>query len=329
MSRSGSGRPRVGFIVGPTGAGKSALALGLAERLGAEIVNADSRQVYRGMDIGTAKPTRAERRRVAHHLIDIRTPAEPLDVADFARLARSSISEIAARGRAILVVGGSGLYLRAIRGGICAVPPASHELRQQLGAMAEQYGVPAMHRRLSEVDPALAARLAHNDLRRIIRGLEVFALTRIPLSEHQQHHRFTERDFDVLTVGITLPRPQLYEAVNQRFAAMVEAGLVDEIRALLAAGYDPGAPPLSTIGYSEIAGFVNGELTIGDAILRAQRESRRLAKRQLTWFGADPEIVWLDANHAAEPAFALFREFFQQESQDNNPAQQKRGLEAS
>ncbi len=323
-------RLRVGFIVGPTAAGKSTIAIRIAERLGAEIVNADSRQVYRGMDIGTAKPGAAERRRVPHHLIDIRDPAAPLDVAEFARLARAAIVAIAARGRPVLVVGGSGLYLRAIRGGIFAAPPASREIRTRLVNLAGQHGVGHLFGRLRQIDPEAAAWINPNDLRRIVRALEVHEQTGVPISQHQRRHRFAERAFETLTVGLTLARPRLYQAIDLRFNAMIEAGLVDEVRRLLANGYDRKWPqalacereddrlkpvplPLSTIGYREIAGFVRGEMRLVDAIARAKRESRRLAKRQLTWFRADPEIVWLDVDTAADEALELFREFFQAE----------------
>src|ERR1700686_2575720 len=184
---------RVGFIVGPTGVGKSAAAMALAERLGAEIVNADSRQVYSGMDIGTAKPGGGDRRRVPHHLIDIRAIDEPLDVAEFLKLARAAIAEIAARGRNVMVVGGSGFYLRVLRGGIFAGPAAAPELRRELEALAAEHGVEYLHARLAEVDAPSAERIGHRDLCRIVRALEVFRLTGRPISAHQQGHRFAAR----------------------------------------------------------------------------------------------------------------------------------------
>jgi tRNA dimethylallyltransferase len=304
------GRIRVGFIVGPTGAGKTGLALEVAEHLGAEIVNADSRQIYREMDIGTAKPTQAERRRAPHHLIDVRTPAEPLDVAGFARLAREAIREVAARGRPVLVVGGSGLYLRALRGGIFSGPAASRPIRERLARAAAERGVPHLHKRLREIDPDAAARIGCNDLYRIVRALEVFELTGEPISMHQRRHAFAAREFDSLTVGIAPGRRQLYAAIDRRFDAMIAAGLVGEVRALLDAGYRPERPPLATIGYKQMVAHLRGQLTLADAIALAKRDSRRLAKRQLIWFRADPEIVWLDPERAAEHALSLFGGFF-------------------
>jgi tRNA dimethylallyltransferase len=318
---------RAGFLVGPTAVGKSSIAIEIAEQLGAEIVNADSRQVYRGMDMGTAKPRADELRRVPHHLIDIRDPDTPLDAAEFATLARMAIAEIAARGRPVLVVGGSGLYLRAIRGGIFPAPAASPQIRARLAALAGQHGVGHLFERLRDTDPAAAAWIEPNDLKRIVRALEVYEQTGVPISEHQRRHRFAERPFETLTVGLTLPRESLYRAIDRRFDAMLEEGLVGEVRMLIAKGYDasgsqasggagqndgtqPVALPLSTIGYREIAGFLRGEIDLAEAITRAKRASRRLAKRQLTWFRADPETVWLEAAREADHALKLFRDFF-------------------
>jgi len=300
-------RTRVGFIVGPTAAGKSSLAIQIAEQLGAEIVNADSRQVYRGMNIGTAKPRADELRRVPHHLIDIRDPGRPLDVAKFSVLARSAIAEIAGRGRRVLVVGGSGLYLRAIRGGIFPAPPASREIRARLTALAGAHGVGDVFARLQEVDPDAAAWIKPNDLKRIVRALEVFEQTGVPISQLQRRHHFGERPFETLTVGLTLARADLYKTIDERFDAMIEEGLTGEVQMLLANGHEL---PLSTIGYHEMAGFVRGEISRAEAIARAKRASRRLAKRQLTWFRADPEIVWLDAAHGADEALKRFEDFF-------------------
>lgn len=306
----GSKLPRVGFIVGPTGAGKTALAIEIAERLDLEIVNADSRQVYRGMDIGTAKPTAAERRRVPHHLIDIRTPAEPLDVAEFAKLGRDAIAEISARGRHALVVGGSGLYLRALRGGIFRGPAASREIRARLEQAAREHGVPHLHERLREVDPVAAGRIGVNDLYRITRALEVFELTGEAISVHQERHAFSNRSYECLAVGINLNREALYDAINRRFDEMIADGLVDEVRGLIAAGYQAERPPLASIGYKQIAAHLRGEMSLAEAVEIAKRESRRFAKRQMTWFRGDPEITWLDRNAAAEQAGKLFSEFF-------------------
>ncbi len=301
---------RVGFIVGPTGVGKSAAAMALAERLNAEIVNADSRQVYRGMNIGTAKPSAEDRRRVPHHLLDVRAIDEPLDVAEFLRLARAAIAEVASRGRSVMVVGGSGFYLRVLRGGIFAGPAAAPEVRCELEALAARHGVEYLHARLAEVDAPSAERIGHRDLYRIVRALEVFRLTGQPMSAHQQSHRFAAREYETLTVGLAMERRRLYESINRRFDEMVERGLENEVRALLAAGCNPGEAPLRTVGYRQIAAAVRGEMTLGEAIELAKRDTRRLAKRQLTWFRADPEIVWVDAERGLQEAFSMLGAFF-------------------
>jgi len=303
-------RISVGFIVGPTGAGKSALAMAVAERSNCEIINADSRQFYRGMDLGTAKPPAEDRRRVPHHLIDVRNPDESLDVAEFAQLARAAIEEIAGRGRNPLVVGGSGLYLRVIRGGIFQGPAASAEIRGRLAKISADHGVAHLHQRLRKIDPAAANRIGVNDLYRIVRALEVFELTGETISAHQRRHRFADIGYDTLTVGVEVERKELYEAIDRRFDAMVAAGLAAEVRALVEAGYSPEKPPLSTIGYKQIAAYLRGELALANAIAQAKQESRRLAKRQLTWFRREPEIVWLDPERGAQDAPGMFEKFF-------------------
>lgn len=307
-------QPRVGFMVGPTGAGKTALAVQVAERLDAEIVNADSRQLYRGMDLGTAKPSLDERARAPHHLIDICELDQPIDVAQFAARARRVIADILARGRRVLVVGGSGLYLRALRDGIFTGPAASPALRRQLNAIAEEQGNPALHARLAAVDPEAAHRISSNDRGRMVRALEVYNLTGQPLSRYQQQHRLTAHPYLSLTIGLTPPRDVLYAAINRRFDMMVEAGLIEEVRCLLSAGYNPGAAPLSTIGYQEVAEYLRGATTLIAASARAKQRSRNLAKRQLTWFRADRAVEWFDPRAGAAPIIARFEKFFGSEN---------------
>jgi len=309
VAHAADARPKVGFIVGPTGAGKTAIAIAVAERIGAEIVNADSRQLYRTMDLGTAKPSPEELRRVAHHLIDIRDPDQPLDVAAFAELAHAAITETSSRGRPALVVGGSGLYFRVLRAGIFAGPPADAAIRARLATVGEEAGLPALHQRLATIDPAAAARINPNDRIRIIRALEVFELTGEPISRLQARHHFGPQPYASLTVGVTRPRELLYAAIDRRFDTMVGAGLIDEVRRLLAAGYETAALARTT-GYREIAAYLRGEIDLPTAVDRAKRESRRLAKRQLTWFRAEPEIAWIDAGAGAAQAIELFKDFF-------------------
>jgi len=301
---------KLGFIVGPTGIGKTALTLEVAQRLGAEIVNADSRQVYRGMDIGTAKPSAAELARVRHHLVDIRSPEQPLDVAQFRALAQTAIAEIAPRGAPILVTGGSGLYLRVLRYGIFSGPSASPAIRNELLEAAARQGTEYLYDELRRIDPAAARRLEPHDLYRIVRAIEVFRLTGITMSQHQAEHGFARPEYETLTIGLRTDREQLYQAIDRRFDAMMAAGLVAEVKALLEAGYTPHVPPLSTIGYKHVAAYLRGESTLEVAVETAKRDTRRLAKRQLTWFRRDPEIIWIDAGSGAEQAYTLFAEFF-------------------
>lgn len=304
--------PRVGFIVGPTGVGKTAFAIVLAERLGAEIVNADSRQIYRGMDIGTAKPTASERARVRHHLIDILDPNQAINAAEFARLAREAIGDLVARSIRPLVVGGSGLYLRALRGGIFSGPAAAPGLRAELMAQAVRQGSPQMHRRLSDVDPEAAARIHPNDLKRIVRALEVYELTGTRISRYHREHAFADREFESLTVGLMLARVELYAAIDRRFDAMIAAGLVGEVAALMPVGNH--GLRLASIGYREIGAYLLGEITLERAIELAKRESRRLAKRQLTWFRAERDTVWIEPSDGIQRAVRLFEDFFEHRS---------------
>ncbi len=307
-ARAGS-KTRVGFIVGPTGTGKSALAIEVAERIGAEIVNADSRLLYRGMDIGTAKPSLAERRRVPHHLVDILTADEPIDVAGFRERARAAIAGVVSRGRPVIVAGGSGLYLRVLRGGIFSGPPASPAIRAELAALAAERGAPHLHAQLRAADPEAAARISVNDLYRIVRALEVFRMTGTPITTHQRSHGFHSTEYDALTIGLELPRDRLYAAIDRRFDLMVAAGLVEEVRALIAAGCRVDTPPMRAIGYRQIAAYLRGEMTLEAAIEIAKRDTRRLAKRQLTWFRRDPEIAWVDAEAGRGQALTLLSEF--------------------
>ncbi|HEY1852797.1 MAG TPA: tRNA (adenosine(37)-N6)-dimethylallyltransferase MiaA [Candidatus Binataceae bacterium] len=304
------GGTRIGLIVGPTGAGKTTFAIEIAARLGAEIVNADSRQLYRRMDVGTAKPNAADRARVPHHLIDVRDPDSPMDVAEFAAMAQAAIAEIAARGRPVMVVGGSGLYLRVLRGGIFSGPPASADYRAELGLIAAEHGVAELYRRLVAADPVAAQRIGANDLPRIVRALEVHALSGIPISEHQRRHQLAGGGYENLAIGLTVARESLYARIDRRFDAMIADGLIDEVRRLMTEDYAPASVVRQTIGYREIARYLAGESELAAAIDAAKRESRRLAKRQMTWFRRERDLVWLDPDRGPEEALRLCAEFF-------------------
>lgn len=284
---------RIVAIVGPTASGKSEVALALALRVGGEIVGADSRQVYRHMDVGTAKPTAAERARVPHHVLDVADPDEPFDAARYRDLALAAARAIAAAGRPVIVCGGTGLYLRALLRGLFPAPPRAPELRARLHALEERDGPGTLHRRLAAVDADTAARLHPRDLLRIVRALEVEALTGRPISAWQREHRFAGGDVDALVLGCRRPRDELALRIEARCDAMLAAGLLDEIRALWARGYDPELPALQSVGYREMGAHLRGACDRDTARADFARATRRLAKRQRAWFRAEPAIEWL------------------------------------
>ena len=282
---------RLVALVGPTGAGKTDVGIALARRFDAEIVNADSRQVYRRLDIGSAKPTPAQRAAVPHHVIDVVEPDAAFDCAQFRRLAVAAIADITRRGKRALIVGGTGLYLKVVLRGLFDGPARDGQLRARL--LAEESAAPgALHRRLRDVDPTTAARLHPHDRVRIVRALEVYQLTGQPISAWQSTHAFAEHVFDALVLGLSLPRAELYARIAARCQAMVHDGLVEEVRQLYASGLDPDLPALRSPGYAEIGDHVRGRCDLPSAIGRMAQATRRLAKRQLTWFRGDPQIVW-------------------------------------
>jgi len=284
-------KPRIVVLVGPTGAGKTDLGIELAERWNAEIINADSRQIFRRMDIGSAKPTAEQRSRVAHHLIDLVEPDEPFDCARFRQLALAVIADITRRGKRVLVVGGSGLYVKTLLWGIFTGPARDAGVRAQLeGAEAAEPG--ALHRRLIIADPIAAARLHPHDRVRLIRALEVMELTGRPISAWQSEHAFGERAIDALVLGLALPRAELYARIDARCHAMVANGLVDEVKQLYADGFKADLRALRSPGYREIGDYLHGRCDVRDATARMAQATRRLAKRQLTWFRADAHVVW-------------------------------------
>ena len=280
-------------LVGPTGTGKTALALRIAERLDAEIVNCDSRQVYRHLDIGTAKPSAEERRAVPHHLFDVVDPDQGFDCARYRELARAAIADIRARGRRVVLVGGTGLYLKVLRYGLAPAPPRDAALRRRLQDM-EDAEPGALHRRLAGRDPAAAARLHPHDRVRLIRALEVGELTGTTLSARQAAHGFRAAELECRVIGLTMERAALRARLDARCRAMLEAGLVDEVRALWQRGFGPELAPLQSIGYREIGAHLRGECDLERALADMQRATHRFAKRQRTWFRADPTVDWIE-----------------------------------
>jgi tRNA dimethylallyltransferase len=286
-------------VVGATATGKSAFALALAEELGGEIVSCDSMQIYRGLDVGTAKPTAAERARVPHHLVDVVDPDEQLSAARWAELADFAIDDIRGRGRVPIVVGGTGLYFRALRWGLVAAPARDEALRAELYAL-EAAEVGALHRRLQAVDPVAAARLAPRDLQRIVRALEVAALSGRPLSEAQAEHAAAAVERHPMRVALLDPRPELVErAIEARTRAMLANGLVDETRRMRAR-FGPNAPAFASVGYREVCELLDGALAeeqLEPAIVRA---TRRYARRQRTWFKKERDLrMFAEADEAA------------------------------
>lgn len=282
-------------ICGPTASGKTALALRLAEHFAVEIISADSRQVYRRMDIGTAKATAEERALVRHHLVDVVDPDEDFSAADFLQLGRKALAEIAGRGHLPLVVGGTGLYIEALLRGLVDAPGADPDLRRELLQWEEKHGPGSLHKRLQAVDPVLAEQLAPRNLVRIVRALEVFYQSGQPLSELQARHAAVPSPFRVITIGLAPQRELLYERIDRRVEAMMAAGLLAETEALLASGYSPRLKALQTIGYRECIDHLAGDTSLQEAVGLIQRNSRRYAKRQMTWFKRDNEIIWLDS----------------------------------
>jgi tRNA dimethylallyltransferase len=282
--------PSAIVLLGPTGSGKTALSLSLAERFGGEIVSCDSVAVYRGMDLGTAKPTSEERARLPHHLIDVADPDQPFTAGEYSRQARTALRAISARARLPIVTGGTGLYLRALTLGLFAGPSRQDDLRTRLAQSQSKRGKDWLHRLLTRLDPASAARIHANDTPKLIRAIEVCLAARKPLSEVMTRDPLT--GFRLLRIGLNPPRKQLYDRLNGRAAAMFAHGLVDETRTLLDR-YGP-VSALDSLGYRQSLAVLSGALSLESAIESAQQGHRNYAKRQLTWFRREPDVHWLE-----------------------------------
>jgi tRNA dimethylallyltransferase len=283
------------LLLGPTGSGKTALSLALGQRFGGEIVSCDSVAVYRGMDLGTAKPSAEERARLPHHLIDVAEPDQPFTAGEYSRAARAALSDIAGRGRLPIVTGGTGLYLRALTDGLFAAPPRQSQLRARLEQSRQRHAEGWLHRLLGRLDPATAKRIHANDTPKLIRAIEVCLAARRPLSQVLDNKALA-RDpltgFRLLRIGLSPPRKELYERLNRRAAAMFAAGLIEETRGLLAR-YGP-VKALDSLGYRQAMAVLAGSLTVDAALAAAQQGHRNYAKRQLTWFRREPEVHWIE-----------------------------------
>jgi tRNA dimethylallyltransferase len=287
-------KPKFVIVLGPTAVGKSDTVLDLALKFGAEIISADSQQVYRHMDIGTAKPSSEQREKIAHHLIDIVDPDEEFNAAMFRNLASEVAYKLANRKKRIIVCGGTGLYIKALTKGLFDGPGRDPQIRQALEWEIEEHGIGALYHRLEQVDPESAMRIHPNDRQRITRALEVYDATGRKITEWQSEHRFNDLLFDVLKIGLDRQRSELYDRIDRRCELMIAAGLLDEVKKLVAMGYGLDLKPMQSVGYRHLGLFLRDRMSLDNAVQLMKRDTRRLAKRQLTWFHSDREIRWFD-----------------------------------
>lgn len=288
-------KPKIVVICGPTGVGKTSAAIEVAREFNGEIINADSMQIYKYMDIGTAKATPDEQARVKHHMIDIVDPDEPFDAAMYAKMARETIMELDRQEVVSFVAGGTGFYIKALLYGLFIGPAEGGDvnIRELLKAEAAVHGTAFLHTRLSKCDSTAAENIHPNDTYRIIRALEIYEITGKSISEYHEKHRFADEPFKVLTIGLDINREILYDRINSRVDAMIDAGFVDEVKGLLDKGYSENLKSMQSIGYRHITDYINGRLSWDEALSTLKRDTRRYAKRQLTWFKADLRIAWI------------------------------------
>jgi tRNA dimethylallyltransferase len=284
---------KVIVIAGPTASGKTLFSVDLALSLGGEIVNADSMQVYRGMDVGTAKPTHEEQRGVPHHLLDVVDPDEDFNAAIYSSMALPVINDIVQRGKSCFVVGGTGLYIRSLLGGLLECPPADMLFRASLQQECAASGSESLHERLRRMDPESAGKIHPNDSVRIIRALEIIHLTNSLPSDLSRKHGFGDDTLRSLKFCLKVDRKELYDRINKRSVTMVESGLAEETERLLLKGYSPDLKPMKAIGYRHMIKYLNGGCSLKEAINGMQGDTRRYAKRQLTWFRADSDFNWV------------------------------------
>lgn len=280
-------------IVGPTAIGKSRIGIRVAKQLQTEILTADSRQVFREMDIGTDKPGLAEREGVPHRLIDLVNPDQPFNAGDFRQAAIAEISRLHQSGHLPLVIGGTGLYIRTLLRGLCPGPPADWSLRQQMAEEAKRHGPQYLFNKLQRVDPVMAQRLHPNDQPKIQRALEVYALSGKPFSQIQAEHRFVDDTYPYLLIGLTMDRPTLYKRIDDRVELEIEKGLIHETRQLLNRGYARELGSMKGLGYKQFSGYIAGDYPYEEAVRILKRDTRHFAKRQMTWFAKEPGIHWV------------------------------------
>ncbi|MBI3994345.1 MAG: tRNA (adenosine(37)-N6)-dimethylallyltransferase MiaA [Nitrospirae bacterium] len=285
-------------LVGPTAAGKSAVAIRLALKLCSEVISADSRMVYRGMNIGTAKPSAAEREGVVHHGIDVVSPDEPFSAGRFKFLAEAVIGRLHQEGKVPVVVGGTGLYVKLLLRGLWEGPEADWLFRDELYAAERREGAGTLHRRLEGIDPDSARAIKPQDRSKLVRAIEVYEKTGRPLSDHHREHRFSEKPYEAVQIGLRRSRPDLYRRIEARVDQMMADGLIEEVRGLIEKGYSAELPSMKGLGYRQIVGYLNGEYDQSEAVHRLKRDTKRYAKRQFTWFNRDPSIRWIDLDES-------------------------------
>ncbi|MBE7015610.1 MAG: tRNA (adenosine(37)-N6)-dimethylallyltransferase MiaA [Ruminococcaceae bacterium] len=292
-------------IAGPTASGKTGLSIGLAKALDGEIVSADSMQIYKYMNIGTAKPTEEEREGIPHHMMDFLEPDVSFSVADYCEMAHRVIEEIHSRGKLPILVGGTGLYIDSLVNNVdFDVDDENHEIRKELEALAEKEGVEAVHNILKEIDPETAEKYHPNNLRRVIRGIEFYRVTGKRISDHAKEEKISR--YNTVYFCIDWDREVLYDRINRRVDLMVDDGLVDEVKYLLSQGYDKSSTAMQGIGYKEFYGYLDGKKTLDETLDEIKQSSRRYAKRQLTWFRRNKDIHWLvPSSHMLEDALEI------------------------
>lgn len=283
-------------ICGPTGIGKTGFAIALARELNGEIIGADSMQIYKYMDVGTAKPDDRERQLAIHHLVDFLDPAEPFDAKRFTALADQIIFDIAKRGRVPVVAGGTGLYIRALLHGLFRGKAACPATLAKLNQTLEENGAPALHEQLKQCDPKAAEKIHPNDGFRIVRALEVFLTTGVPISQCQKSHDFKSDRYQSLTFGLRMDRERLYDRINLRVDIMMAQGLLDEVKGLVSQGYSLELKSMQSIGYRHMGLYLKGEVSLEEAVRLLKRDTRRYAKRQFTWFNKEKDLIWINAD---------------------------------
>jgi len=303
------------ILVGPTAIGKTELSLNLAKEFGCEIISMDSMQIYKYMDIGTAKPTQEERNIVPHHLVDFVDPADDYNVSRFVSDARSSIDDLQSRNMLPMIVGGTGLYMRGLLEGMFEIASVPEHIRENLEQTVQEKGLDYLFEKLTEYDPESAARLHPNDRQRVMRALEIYHATGIPWSTHlkeqQQQKEAVKGDFKALKIGLHRDRELLYERINRRVGIMVDQGLLEEVEKLLSMGYTPELNSMQSIGYKHMLNYIDSTWSWEEALQLLARDTRHYAKRQLTWFGRDPEIHWFEPGDK-ESITPIIKEFLAQ-----------------